>query len=79
MTPARKEPNMETFTGRFAARLRELREKAKMSRNELADAIGVKMSAIANWENDINMPTLDKLPLIADALKTSVRNLLPKE
>ena len=70
---------METFTGRFAARLRELREKAKMSRNELADAIGVKMSAIANWENDINMPTLDKLPLIADALKTSVRNLLPKE
>ncbi|MBQ2849423.1 MAG: helix-turn-helix transcriptional regulator [Thermoguttaceae bacterium] len=79
MTPARKEPNMETFTGRFAARLRELREKAKMSRNELADVIGVKMSAIANWENDINMPTLDKLPLIADALKTSVRNLLPKE
>ena len=70
---------METFTGRFAARLRELREKAKMSRNELADVIGVKMSAIANWENDINMPTLDKLPLIADALKTSVRNLLPKE
>jgi transcriptional regulator with XRE-family HTH domain len=79
MTPARKEPDTSTFTGRFASRLRELRAKAGLSREELAEKIGVKMSAVKNWENDLNMPTMDKLPALSKALKVSVRNLLPKE
>jgi transcriptional regulator with XRE-family HTH domain len=79
MTPARKEPDMTTFTGRFAARLRELREKAKLTQAELAAKIGVRVTAVSNWETAANSPTVDKLPVIAEALKVSVRNLLPKE
>ncbi|MBR5243217.1 MAG: helix-turn-helix transcriptional regulator [Thermoguttaceae bacterium] len=79
MTPARKELDMTTFTGRFAARLRELREKAKLTQAELAAKIGVRVTAVSNWETAANAPTVDKLPAIAEALKVSVRNLLPKE
>lgn len=79
MTPAKKEPNMETFAGRFAARLRELRERAGLSRADVANAVGVAPSAISNWENAISFPSVEKFPQIAAALKTSVRNVLPKE
>ena len=79
MTPARKEPNMETYSGRFAARLRELREKAKMSQAEFASAIDSNQRTVSNWETARCAPPLDAFPTIADAFKTSVRNLMPKE
>lgn len=79
MTPVKKEPDLSTFPGRVAARLRELRGKAKLSQGELAEKINVKQTAISNWENAANMPPIERLPDIARALNTSIRNLLPKE
>lgn len=79
MTPTRKEPNMETYAGRFAARLRELRTKAKLTQAELAEAVGAKQRTVSDWETGATSPPYDSLPLIAAALKTSIRNLMPKE
>ena len=79
MTPAKKEPDMTTYSGRFAARLRELREKAKLSQAEFAEATRSKQTTVSRWERGENVPPLDLFPEIAIALKTTVRNLMPKD
>jgi len=42
----RKEISLETYEGRFAARLKELREKAKLTPEQAAEALGVTQSMI---------------------------------
>jgi transcriptional regulator with XRE-family HTH domain len=79
MTPIKREADLSTYAGRFAARLRELREKAGLSQAELAEKTGSKQRSVSNWETGTAQPSFNQLPLLADALKTSVRNLMPKE
>lgn len=79
MTPIKREADLSTYAGRFAARLRELREKAGLSQAELAEKAGTKQRSVSNWETGTAQPSFNQLPLLADALKTSVRNLMPKE
>ncbi|MBP3530498.1 MAG: helix-turn-helix transcriptional regulator [Thermoguttaceae bacterium] len=79
MTPIKREADLSTYAGRFAARLRELREKAGLSQAELAEKTGSKQRSVSNWETGTTQPSFNQLPLLADALKTSVRNLMPKE
>ncbi|MBO7206404.1 MAG: helix-turn-helix transcriptional regulator [Kiritimatiellae bacterium] len=79
MTPIKREADLSTYAGRFAARLRELREKAGLSQAELAEKTGAKQRSVSNWETGTAQPSFNQLPLLADALKTSVRNLMPKE
>ena len=38
------------------SRIKELREAKKISRNELADIIGVTVGAISNYENEVSSP-----------------------
>lgn len=38
------------------SRIKEIREELEMSRQELADKIGVTPSAIANYENGVSSP-----------------------
>lgn len=54
MTPKRKEPDLSTYAGRFAARLRTLREKAGLTVEQVASTLGVSYRAVyhfsrANW------------------------------
>ena len=80
MTPARKEPNMETYSGRFAARLRELRTKANLTQGELSEALGVKQQTVSQWETASRSPSIDQLPAIVKALHlTKVGELMPDE
>lgn len=84
MGRATKEPNITTYQGRFAARLRELREKRGKSVAEMVDAyrtqgLEVAASTIYGWENATRTPAIEQFPLIAAALGVSVRNLLPAE
>lgn len=78
MTPARKEPNMETYSGRFAARLKELRLKAKLTPEEVAEALDVSTRTIYSWESARSFPNVDLLPRIAETLKLkAVAKLFP--
>lgn len=79
MTPIKREADLSTYAGRFAARLRELREKAGLSQAEFAEKIESNQRTVSNWEVARCAPPLELFPAIASALKTSIRNLMPKE
>jgi len=81
MSPrARKEVDTSTYGGRFAARLRMLREKAGYSVEQLAEASGVPRTTIFNWESGISKPLIDDSLLnLAKALEIRVRTLMPDE
>jgi len=70
MTPRKKEPDMSTYSGRLAARLRHLRELAGLSVSEVLeqlDAAGIKvaMSAYYSWEAGTRQVPLDIAPALA--------------
>ena len=60
-------------TGKVIA---ERRKALQLTQAELAEEIGVSPQAVSRWESGKNLPDLDKLPDIAEALKVSVRRLL---
>ena len=80
MTPARKEPDLKTYAGRFAARLRDLRINAKLTPEQVAETLGVTMDNIYRWERGASFPPVTRFPEIAKLyrLKTT-RELLPEE
>lgn len=57
-------------------KIKTFREKAGMSQRDLAYAIGVSQSAVAQWETGIAQPTLDNLRKVADILGISPGELL---
>lgn len=83
MNPAPKAPDESTYSGRFAARLRMLREKAGLSVDDAVAAITkagytLKRRTYYAWEASQNEPPLDAFPAIAVALKVKrIRELLP--
>ena len=66
------------YRGRFAAHLRRLRGKKKLSVAEAAALIGVKAYVLYSWEQGRRLPALDDLPAIAAALGCTPRHLLPE-
>ena len=79
MSPARVEPDDSIYSGRFAARLRALREKAGLTVEDLVTATGIPRGTLYNWEAGIRMPPIDMFPILAKALGVKVRTLLPDE
>ncbi len=79
----RKEPDTSTYSGRLAARIRELRDRAGLSVEdavELMEVAGfpVKARSWYYWESGSNSPPVDAIPAIACTLKLkTVRALLP--
>jgi DNA-binding XRE family transcriptional regulator len=73
------EPKLDTYTGRFGARLRELRVKRGKTTEELAAAIGVATSTLYGWENGSRSPEFAQLPQLAEALGVTVRHLMPEK
>lgn len=70
MAPAKKEPDMKTYPGRCAARLRKLRTECGMSAQDVVDQLakkGTKVTtrAIYRWETAENEPPLSVYPLLA--------------
>jgi transcriptional regulator with XRE-family HTH domain len=55
----------------FAARLRELRDAAKLTQQELAGRTGLHRQAIAKLETGITRPTWDTVQALARALGVS--------
>ena len=59
----------------FGERMRERREQLKISRKELAEALGVSTSAIGNYETGISAPKEDVLLRLFDCLHTDPNTL----
>ena len=56
-------------------RIREMRERAKLTQKDLAVEMGMDRSAIAKWETDAALPTADKLPKLAQVLGCTIDEL----
>ena len=61
------------------AAIRQLREKQKMTQQELADKIGVSDKAVSKWENSKGLPDITLIEPLANALNISVIELLSGE
>lgn len=85
MNPAPKQPDQSTYSGRFAARLRQLREKAGLSVPDVVASINgqgqkVAASTYYKWETGAADPPLNSLPSIARSLgKSNVHQIMPKD
>jgi transcriptional regulator with XRE-family HTH domain len=83
MSPARKEPDVSTYSGRFALKLKKRRESMKITVPEIVEALqlrGVKLglSTYYNWEASRTDPPFDVLPDLAAVLGyVGVRGLMP--
>ena len=63
----------------FAQKLKELRTKAGMSQEKLAEKVGVSRQAITKWETDKGAPDMDNLMALSDLFGVSVDELLGRE
>lgn len=63
----------------FQIRLKELREKAKLSQAALAQKIGVRQSTVGMWESGKNKPENAKLEALANLFQVSTDYLLGRE
>ena len=78
MSPARKEPDTRMYSGRFADRLRTLRERAGLSIEDMVAKTGITQRTLYSYEAGERMPPYDTLPIIAETLGVKVRTLLPE-
>ena len=60
----------------FGEKLKQARQNAKMSQEELAAKVFVSRSAITKWETNRGMPDLENLKAISFALNVSIDYLL---
>ncbi len=63
------------FYKQFGKRLKELRQQANISQEDLAESVGVATKTVSYWENGHNPITLNKIPLIATALNIPIYKL----
>jgi transcriptional regulator with XRE-family HTH domain len=88
MNPAPKSPDLSTYSGRFAARLRALREKSGLSVEQVVARIEVanksdrsspKVQSYYGWEQGKSTPHMDLFPAIAKVFKVAVYDILPEK
>ena len=76
----RKEIDLSSYEGRFAARLKSLREKAKMTPEQVAEALGVKPRIIYCYEDGTHAPKVGAYPTLAELFKLKkINSLLPEK
>ena len=80
MARPRKEVDTSTYTGRFAVRLKSLREKAGLSHEEVAEQIGVSATTIYHWESGRMVPSVERFPAIAETYNLKrPKDILPSQ
>lgn len=60
----------------FNVRLKHLRLKHKLTQGELADILGLKSTAVSNYESKRNEPSFDKLIALSEYFEVSCDYLL---
>jgi transcriptional regulator with XRE-family HTH domain len=61
---------------KFGARLRELRDEAGLSQEQLADKCGLDRTYISGIERGVRNPSLVNIDKIARALKQPIKELM---
>ena len=63
----------------FGDRLAGAREAAKLTQEELAQRLGVRLTTLQNWEEDLAEPRGNRLQMLAGMLNVSLAWLLTAE
>ncbi len=63
----------------FGEKLKDARQRATLSQEELADKLGVSRSAIAKWETNKGLPDILNMKQISAVLNISIDYLLDEE
>ena len=56
--------------------IKKAREKAGLTKQDLANELGVGQSTVAMWETQNSLPRTDKLPMLAKILGCTIDDLL---
>lgn len=56
--------------------LLNLRKKAGLSQQYIADCLGISQGAVSQWEKGLSLPSADKLPVLAKILNCTADELL---
>jgi transcriptional regulator with XRE-family HTH domain len=62
----------------IGTQLRKLRDKRKLSQQQVADHLGVAQSTYWNWESDESHFRVEYLPKLAEILQIDANELLPE-
>ena len=57
----------------------KLRKEKGMTQEELAEKVNISAQAVSKWENDISMPDISVLPVLAEIFDVSIDELLARE
>lgn len=63
----------------FGTLLKKLRKQANMNQEQLADTLGVSISAISKWETGKNLPDIEKITALSEIFSISVEDLYHPE
>lgn len=61
---------------KIGSKIKELRKKHRLTQEQLADNIGVSFQAVSKWENDIALPDITLIPVIANYFGVSTDEVL---
>lgn len=56
-------------------KIRQQRLKAKLTQEQLAEKLGIGPQSVSKWENDVSMPDITSLPLLAEIFGISIDDL----
>ena len=56
-------------------KIRQLRFKASLTQEQLADKLGIGAQSVSKWENGLAMPDITALPLLAEIFGVSIDEL----
>lgn len=65
--------------GYILNKIKVLRENLKISQTKIAEILGVKQSAVSQWETGETIPRADKLPELAKILGCTIDDLFKNE
>ena len=61
---------------RIGRKIKELRKNHRITQEQLAEKIGVSFQAVSKWENDIALPDITLLPVLANYFGVSTDEIL---
>lgn len=60
-------------------KIQTLREKAGLTKTEVAARLGLDLSTVCHWETGVTVPRTDKLPLLADMFGCTIDELFDRD
>ena len=60
---------------KLGQKIRQLRYKAGLTQEQLAEKLGIGPQSVSKWENAASMPDISLLPLLAETFGVSIDDL----